>query len=164
MFLAKALAEAFVHEVAETILETSHSIACLAELAVHDGHNDKESHRGIDSRDNGRSSDVEILPMRVLCQLRLMPSSMLYILDEETEACEFRSASIGVDFDNDWEVTSHPVRYLLLATLYSMDLFTDEIVHRSFFDTLKNSMGDDTYYDSLFSAMNYLQDVNYTGR
>ena len=35
-------------------------------------------------------------------------------------------ASIGVDFDNDWEVTSHPVRYLL-ATLYSVNLFTDEI-------------------------------------
>ena len=94
VFLAKALAEAFVHEVAETILETSHSIACLAELAVHDGHNDKELHRGIDSRDNDKSSDVEILPMRVLCQLRLMPSHAVYFRRGD-EACEFRSPVLG---------------------------------------------------------------------
>merc|ERR1711871_142746 len=118
IFLAKALAESFVHEIAESIMKTSHSLACLAELAVHDSHS---GHQSVYENDAEETTAESMLPMRIFCQLRLMPPSMLYILDEDTDLRVFEAASMGIDFANDWRSMSHPLRYLIVSILYGID-------------------------------------------
>merc|ERR1711871_989751 len=54
---------------------------------------------------------------------------------------------------------SHPLRYLIVSILYGIDTFNNEEGLKHFLKSLKNDMGTAVYHGALYSAIDYMSDV-----
>ena len=99
-------------------LDAEADLSTSAQNSDQESSSTNEVESAVGNENNEAMAAESLLPMRILCQLRLMPPSMLYILDEDTEFRVFKASGLGMDFDNDWQTMSHPVRHLILAIIF----------------------------------------------